>query len=140
MILILKSKEADKPNISNFRPISITPTLYRMFSGLLADRIMNIAHLALSPAQRGFLRPDGHHLNSLELLEIVNASSRSMKNAACILFLDFEKALDRIKHRPLVKRCDKIFGSYFDYLVADLFSDSINSIDIDNESSLDITD
>ncbi|KII64822.1 Retrovirus-related Pol polyprotein from type-2 retrotransposable element R2DM [Thelohanellus kitauei] len=121
-ILIPKTKARRPKDISTFRPIYIT-SLYRLYTGLLADRLINIASTALNSAQRGFFRTDGCLLNSLELLDIARAASRATSGEACLLFLDFEKAFDRIRYRYLLITCATRFGSKFANIVLDLLTD-----------------
>ena len=54
-VLIHKKGETDDPG--NFRPISLLNTLYKLYSGILASRIIRIAtrHHWLSAEQKGFL-------------------------------------------------------------------------------------
>ncbi|GFO31258.1 reverse transcriptase [Plakobranchus ocellatus] len=63
-VLIHKKGDTDDPG--NFRPISLSSTLYKLYSGILAQRITNIAttHHWLSAEQKGFLPGDRKRHNT----------------------------------------------------------------------------
>ncbi|KAF0988881.1 hypothetical protein HZS_7113 [Henneguya salminicola] len=67
-ILIPKNSEVNLEIIDDFRPISITLTIYRLFSGILADRLTCLAPKILHSSQRGFIKKDGCFLNALKIL------------------------------------------------------------------------
>ncbi len=66
-------KKGDTADYSNFRPISLLPTTYKIFSGILSQRLTTVAVDLewISPEQKGFL-PGIHGIQEhTELLQTV---------------------------------------------------------------------
>ena len=93
--MIHKSGAHNKPD--NYRPISIIPLLYKLFSKLLYARIQPILDDQQSKDQAGF-RPrfsTVHHLFTVTMIQEKAAEWRRPVWAAA---LDFKKAFDSIEH------------------------------------------
>jgi len=67
---ILIYKKGDPENLSNWRPISLCRTLYKLYTGCLANRVTKwlISEEVISPCQKGFLPADGafEHVYTLQ--------------------------------------------------------------------------
>ena len=95
--LIPKSPDAKEP--SDFRPITITSLLLRIYHKILVARLMAAAPLPMK--QKGFAPVEGVAANILILHELIN-SATSNKTKLCIAFVDFNKAFDSVSHPSLV--------------------------------------
>ncbi|MPC74641.1 Retrovirus-related Pol polyprotein from type-1 retrotransposable element R2 [Portunus trituberculatus] len=95
--LISKKPQATEPG--DFRPITITSILLRLFHKVLAGRLMAAA--PLPQQQKGFAPEEGVVANILLIQEIIN-SATSNKTNLCVAFLDFKKTFDSVSHPSLV--------------------------------------
>ena len=116
----IRGGSKDDPN--NYRPISILPTLSRIFERHVANQLnkylQNIN--VLDEHQSGFRQ---HHLCQTALIRLVISWLTSMDegNIMGAVFLDFKKAFDLIDHKVLLHRLKmynfssnalKLFESY----------------------------
>lgn len=92
--IILLYKKDDETNLKNWRPISLTNSDYKILTKVLNNRLSKIAMELISPNQYGFIPgrqiwDNIHNINNL-------LQSRSNITNGYALFLDMEKAYDRI--------------------------------------------
>ena len=87
-------KKGDQSQYENFRPISLLPTMYKMFSGILAARLVDTAttHQWLSPEQKGFLpMVRGVQEHTFLLQAVIDEAKRTKKDIS-ITWLDLTNA------------------------------------------------
>lgn len=123
--IILLYKKEDATNLKNWRPISLTNTDYKILTKVLNSRLSKIAIDLISPHQYGFIPgrqiwDNIHHVNNL-------LQSRARNTKGYALFLDMEKAYDRISwpylYAALKKfNCPDIFISWLQLLYSNLKS------------------
>lgn len=89
--IILIYKKGDKHNIENYRPISSSPTISKVFTKLIGKRITNILMEQLPIEQAGFRKgfSTTDHLFTLNLL-IEKASE--FQYDLHLAFIDFKKS------------------------------------------------
>lgn len=94
--LISKTKNAN--SISQFRPISLCNTLYKVFTKILANRMKLFLNHIISPTQAAFLPSRRTTDNTIIVQEVLHFlhSSNSRKHYF-ILKLDIEKAFDKLE-------------------------------------------
>jgi hypothetical protein len=116
-VLIPKKKEVAEP--SDFRPISISPVIVRLFHKVLAKRITLAADLDVR--QRGFLPVDGCAENIM-ILESAIHETKNLKRSAYIVTLDIKNAFGSVSHEAILKalECSGAPGLLVDY-VRDLY-------------------
>ncbi|GBG70637.1 hypothetical protein CBR_g7939 [Chara braunii] len=88
-------KKGDRTDIANYRPISLMPALYKIFSNILTARLQKVLPLLIHRTQSGFLqgRQILHNVMVAEqLVELVAAGEESL----AIILLDLAKAYDRV--------------------------------------------
>ncbi len=93
-------KKGSTEDYSNFRPISLLSTLYKLFSGCIASRITTVAsgNEWLSPEQKGFL-PGVHGIQEhTMLLESAIEEAKSQKRNLTICWLDLANAFGSLPH------------------------------------------
>ena len=96
-ILLPKGSEGLE-NINNWRPLTISSVLLRLYTNLLARRVL--ATFDLNPRQRGFIAASGCSENSFLLSEMTEHAKKIMN--LCVTFLDLAKAFDTVSHRHIV--------------------------------------
>ena len=102
-------KKGNPDDISNYRPISILPTLSKIFERAAVDQLMT--HLEdnklLSENQHAYRK---NHSTVTCLAEVINYVHRLIdkKKYTAIASLDLSKAFDSIKHKLLLKKLRKL--------------------------------
>ena len=101
-------KGGDKEDCNNYRPISLLPTLSKIFEKILANRLTNHLHMhnLLSLHQFGFRE------NYSTELAVNNIHEKLLHNMdknlnSCAIFLDLAKAFDSVDHNILLRKLEK---------------------------------
>ena len=96
-------KKGDQSQYENFRPISLLPTMYKIFSRILAARLMDSAttHQWLSPEQKGFLPMVRGVQEHTFLLQAVIDEAKRTKRDISIPWLDLTNAFGSLPHSAL---------------------------------------
>lgn len=133
-IFILKDINGNKSDPANYRPISITNSIYRIYTGLITDRIQKILPEILHPSQKGFLKQDGifQHLSLFN--EIYQKSNKYKKLKRSFLFIDFSKAFDSISQNYLIKKMYEMLGPSMTRIINDLFTNAQTMITSSNKT------
>ena len=106
--LIFKGGTKDRRDPGSYRPITLLNTDYKLIAKVLAARIAGPLDTVIDVTQTAFLpgRQIGDnvmfHLEEVDFLEEVQESG-------CVLFLDFEKAFDRV-NREWIHLCVQRMG------------------------------
>jgi exonuclease III len=90
-------KKNDKNEISNYRPITILNTDYKIFTKILATRLAQVAPSLLHKNQAGFV-PGRKIADQTKLVELMIAYAEATEENGLIVALDQEKAYDKIAH------------------------------------------
>ena len=130
-------KKGDTGDFSNFRPISLLPTIYKVFSGILSQRLTVIASELgwLSPEQKGFLpgvRGIDEHSG---LLQTAVEEARAERRPLGIALLDLCNAFGSLPHSVL----GGLFASLpipldLRRLLLDIYSNNIMEFAVGQES------
>ena len=103
-IKVIHKKESTE-EISNYRPISILPTLSKIFERAAVNQIVNYLETnnLLSSSQHAYRR---HHSTVTCLFEAINYIHRMIDNKiwTAVASLDLSKAFDSISHQLLLKK------------------------------------
>ncbi|XP_045029421.1 uncharacterized protein LOC123472237 [Daphnia magna] len=93
-------KKGDSSDYGNFRPISLLPTMYKIFSGILSSRIMSTATKLgwISSEQKGFLPGVRGIQEHTHLLHTVIEQAKQSKREMVIAWLDLSNAFGSIPH------------------------------------------
>ena len=102
-------KKGDSTKYENFRPISLLPTMYKIFSGILNTRLLNVATSLgwISAEQKGFLPGVRGIQEHTHLLQAARDEATRLKKDLVITWLDLTNAFGSIPHAIL----DELFKS-----------------------------
>ena len=122
---------------SEYRPISITPVLSKIFERLLAKRLTSfLNHYNILPdRQFGFRRGLG---TSDALLFICHNLQHSLDagHEARVISLDFSSAFDRVNHKSLLFKIRNLgIGDRFLDILTDFLTDRKQRVSVDNSFS-----
>ena len=98
-------KKGAKDNPSNYRPISLTSVVGKMLESIIADEIVEFLETnnLLLNSQHGFRHKRSCVTNLLEFFHKMFGIYDESK-AIDILYLDFQKAFDKVPHRRLMSK------------------------------------
>lgn len=104
-IVIPRHKGGSRHELANYRPISHTSILTRIMERIIKDNIMLFlsSQNLIDRSQHGFLRGRSCHTCQFEFLDYVTKSADSGQSMV-IIFLDMEKAFDRVPHAELLTK------------------------------------
>ena len=98
--IILLYKKGDPNNISNYRPISLLPSLYKLFSSIIEKKIKETTEKFQPKEQAGFRRGFStvDHIHSLEM---IIEKFQEFNRPLYIVFIDYQKAFDTLLHSSI---------------------------------------
>lgn len=116
-------KKGDPSLPANWRPITITSAVQRLFHRVLASRIDSLT--SLNRHQRGFVRNDGTLANTL-LLDAYIKSRTSAGKSLNIIQTDITRAFDTVSHHSVKRALIRLGVSsvFVDYIMASLSNSS----------------
>ncbi len=108
-ILVTLFKKGDRNDLSNYRPIMITPMLYRLVMRIVSNRLMQlILDKSIIPNnQQGFLR-NRSTMNNLYFLKEMIDKAVSEQEDLFVTLIDITKAYDNVNHKSLLKILEAI--------------------------------
>uniref|UniRef100_A0A1B0GL79 Reverse transcriptase domain-containing protein n=2 Tax=Lutzomyia longipalpis TaxID=7200 RepID=A0A1B0GL79_LUTLO len=97
-------KGGDRNVLSNYRPISILPTMAKILEGVVADQLTRFlqARRILSRCQYGF-RPRSSTGSAVFDLVSAIQSARDLGHVAIAVYIDVRKAFDAVEHASLLR-------------------------------------
>ncbi|XP_071950945.1 uncharacterized protein [Antedon mediterranea] len=101
-------KSGPKKLICNYRPISLLPTMSKIFERIVHDGLSSHVANALSPRQHGFVSGRSCQTN-LALLLATSYDAINSKKQCDVIYTDFSKAFDSVSHDLLIFKLSK-FG------------------------------
>jgi len=98
-------KKGKKTNPANYRPISLTVNLCKVFESSLRDMIMDHLekHCLIKESQHGFVRKKSCLTNLLVFMEEVTNYLDS-GYPVDVIYLDFQKAFDKVQYQRLLMK------------------------------------
>ncbi|KAL8572732.1 hypothetical protein ACOMHN_030314 [Nucella lapillus] len=126
--ILLPIGKKDLNLIGNWRPLTISSILLRLYSKVLAKRLT--AAVPLNPIQRGFIPAPGVSENT-QLLARVIKQAKARKGELAVAFLDLAKAFDTVSH-DLVRKGMQRFGipDFLVNVVADMYEGAITTFTV----------
>ena len=124
-LIKLIHKKNDRHKLKNYRPISLLNTDVKIVTKVLAKRLAMVLKNIIHESQKcvpGRQITDNIHI-AQDLIDLIN----EQENEAAFIFLDQEKAFDRISHNFLFKTLEKFgFGNNFINWIK-IFYNNVNS-------------
>ena len=96
--LICKDEKGDLNSVSNWRPIAVCCTLYKIYTATIANRVTKWAddNQVLSPQQKGFRPTEGVFEHQFVLEEVITAAKMQSKSFA-VTWLDIRNAFGSVE-------------------------------------------
>ena len=110
-------KSGSKTDPLNYRPVSFTCILCKVYEKILRDEILYFVESKISPDQHGFVKGKSCLSNLLETMDSVMELIEE-GIPVDILYFDFKKAFDRVPHNRLILKlqCLGIDGKVLDVI------------------------
>ena len=96
-------KKDDRNRVTNYRPISLTSLVMKVFERILYDELLTRTIDKIDKRQHGFLRNRSCNFNLLLFNESI-ARSLHEKIGTYIIYFDFAKAFDTVSHDLILKK------------------------------------
>ena len=105
------TKKGDRSQLSNYRLLSIAPTMSRFLGAIFSHQLRPILEYHYGPEQHGFRK--GHSTVSLlHILETVIHTSTQNKKEVAIVQIDVAKAFDKVHRTALRSFADNIIQGW----------------------------
>ena len=112
-ILNLIFKKEDKTLLSNWRPISLLNTDYKILAHVLANRLKKNIGKLVHTDQSGYIKGRNICFNIRLIQDVIDYFENGEQEGA-IIFLDFQKAFDTVSHEFLMNALSRYnFGESF---------------------------
>jgi hypothetical protein len=138
---ILLFKKGDQHEVANWRPITITNCIYRIFTCLMARAFANInaQYHIYSDSQKGFIRKtNGCSEHSIMLNELYHDAERTDQNLI-ITTIDFSNAFGSVPHELIMSTMkQRGFPEWVRQLVKDMYEDASSTIEVGGTRSSEI--
>ena len=103
IISIIPKGDKDKRYLTNWRPITLLNSLYKLISGCIAERIKPVLNSLIHPDQKGFVA--GRYIGeTVRTTYDIMHYAKQNNLAGLLLCIDFEKAYDSISFK-FIKMC-----------------------------------
>lgn len=95
-------KKGDKHKIENYRPLSLTSNMAKVYAKIIKNRLKSQYELTQPEEQAGF-RSKYSTINNLHIINQLIEKSNEYNMGLHMAFVDFQKAFDNVKHKFLWK-------------------------------------
>ena len=129
-LTVLIYKKGDHKDPSNWRPISLQCTIYKIFTAVLARRLAEfcIEGNIISPFQKGFMPYEGCFEHTFMMTSLLEDSKRNCKDLYTVWF-DLENAFGSVLHSVLFDMMSRLeIPNSFISLCKDIYSGSLSRI------------
>ena len=98
--MILLHKKGNTSDIKNYRPISLLPIIYKVFSCILLQWILQTLDFHQPREQSGF-RAGFSTIDHLHVINQLQEKAHDYNIPLCFAFVDYEKTFDSIEFQPI---------------------------------------
>ena len=127
---ILIHRKGDRSAPGNWRPISLQPTIYKVYAAILAKRLASwvLDNNKISNAQKGFLPFEGCLEHSFLLQSIFDDSKRRRKDVR-VVWLDLKNAFGSVPHHTMWRMMEVLgVPSYFITICQEIYATSTQRV------------
>ncbi|XP_053533103.1 transposon TX1 uncharacterized 149 kDa protein isoform X1 [Ictalurus punctatus] len=122
-VLTLLPKKGDLTHLKNWRPVSLLCTDYKLLSKALASRLTKVME-QITHLDQTYCVPGRSILDNIHLIRDILDVSRLLGLKTGLIFLDQEKAFDRVEHEYLWKVLETFgFNPGFIAMIKTLYSE-----------------
>ena len=122
-IIPVHKKKGSYLDADNYRGISLTCILSKIYEKILVDYILDEMSHTLSPHQHGFRKGKSCLSNLLETMEQI-LNNLNNNQAVDILYFDFSKAFDSVSHSKLMLKLENLgLSAKIRNIIKDLISE-----------------
>ena len=112
-------KKGDKSNVENYRPISLTSLIMKIFEKCIRDELLRLCSQYIHPSQHGFLP---NKSCTTQLIPFVDRLAQGLSNndRTDVVYFDFAKAFDSVNHDIILHKLKhefKIDGLLLKFIV-----------------------
>ncbi|CAF4674817.1 unnamed protein product, partial [Rotaria socialis] len=93
--------KGDREDLKNYRPIALLPTIYKLFTKVLVNRMTRQLDEQQPREQAGF-RSGFSTIDHLHVINQILERTRECKIPLCMVFVDYEKAFDSIEINAVI--------------------------------------
>ena len=112
-MLTLLYKKGEREDITNWRPISLLNVDYKIITKILAERLKPLLPNIIHPDQKGYVNGRTIFEANRLLKDVIDYSEENNINSS-IIFLDYQKAFDRVEWAWALKVLEQFnFGPKF---------------------------
>ncbi|QQP58553.1 Uncharacterized protein FKW44_003913, partial [Caligus rogercresseyi] len=95
---LIPKKDKDRLNLSNYRPITLLNTSYKILTGIINSRLVKILPSIICGSQKGFMKGRRAEDIPRSIQDLIDRSLNHGRDFATLL-VDFNKAFDSISHK-----------------------------------------
>lgn len=127
-ILTLLYKKGEREDIRNWRPISLQNVDYKIITKILAECLKKVLPSIIHTDQKGFVQGRNIQEANRLLQDVISYTDQTQINSA-LIFLDYEKAFDRVEWLWTLKCLQKFnFGTRYVSWIDMIFKEAKTSI------------
>ena len=102
-------KKGDKDDVQNYRPVSLTSLVMKIFEKCLRDKLFKICQDKITSKQHGFLPNKSCDTQMIPFITSLSLTLGS-KGQADVIYFDFSKAFDSVNHDIILYKLRDQFG------------------------------
>ena len=129
-------KKGDKASVENYRPISLTCLVMKVFERIVKEKLLSLTVDFLDPRQHGFLEQKSCTTNMVVFCDSL-AMSLNENVLSHVVYFDFSKAFDSVNHDILLQKLKELYhidGTLLKFL-SNYLSNRNQKVVIGSESS-----
>ena len=101
-------KKGDKSNVENYRPISLTCLVMKIFEKIVRDKLIELTGEYIDPSQHGFLKNKSCSTNMVKFCDNI-ALSLNGSYQTDVVYFDFAKAFDSVNHDIILEKLQSLY-------------------------------
>ena len=102
-------KKGSKSNVENYRPISLTCLIMKIFERIVRQKLLDLTSQHLDPRQHGFLANKSCTTNMVGFCDTL-ALSLNDSIRSDVIYFDFAKAFDSVNHDLILWKLKHLYG------------------------------